>query len=108
MFKAKVDDAAKTTPVFSAETLLEASAPTAHKSSDGSIAPPRLVSDQLVNVFFQEWAPLFPALHRPTFLRSYTEFVIKPDTIEDNHTIAQLNLVFELAALTSEVGVVRV
>ncbi|KMU77189.1 acetate regulatory DNA binding protein FacB [Coccidioides immitis RMSCC 3703] len=27
--------------------------------------PPRLVSDQLLYIFFQEWAPLYPVVHRP-------------------------------------------
>jgi hypothetical protein len=68
-------------------------------------APPRLVSDQLINIFFQEWAPLFPVLHRPTFLRLYEEYVANPDGMEDKKSLAQLNLVFSIAALSSEVRV---
>lgn len=65
-------------------------------------APPRLVSDQMINIFFQEWAPLFPVLHRPTFLRIYEEYVASPDTMADKKSIAQLNLIFGIAALSSD------
>ena len=65
--------------------------------------PPRLVSDQLVNIFFQEWAPLFPVLHRPTFLELYTNYVGNTDAVKDQHSIAQLHLVFGIAALSAEV-----
>ncbi|KAL9592521.1 MAG: hypothetical protein Q9179_006636 [Wetmoreana sp. 5 TL-2023] len=65
-------------------------------------APPRLVSDQMVNIFFQEWAPLFPVLHRPTFLKLYTEYIAEPEVLKDQHSIAQLNLVFGIAALSAE------
>lgn len=64
-------------------------------------APPRLVSDQMINIFFQEWAPLFPVLHRPTFLRTYEEYVANPDAMADKKSIAQLNLIFGIAALSS-------
>jgi hypothetical protein len=66
-------------------------------------APPRLVSDQMINIFFQEWAPLFPILHRPTFLSLYEHYVASPDTMSDKKSIAQLNLVFGIAALSSDV-----
>ena len=64
--------------------------------------PPRLFSDKCVNVYFQEWAPLFPVLHKPTFLRVYEEFVADPDKVKSNHKLAQLYLVFGIAALSSE------
>ncbi|KAJ4993350.1 transcriptional activator protein acu-15 [Stagonosporopsis vannaccii] len=64
-------------------------------------APPRLVSDQMINIFFQEWAPLFPVLHRPTFLGLYEQFVSNPEGLT-NKSIAQLNLCFGIAALSSE------
>jgi hypothetical protein len=66
-------------------------------------APPRLVSDQMINIFFQEWAPLFPILHRPTFLSLYEQYVSSPETMCDKKSIAQLNLVFGIAALSSDV-----
>ncbi|KAI0009873.1 fungal-specific transcription factor domain-containing protein [Xylariaceae sp. FL0662B] len=64
--------------------------------------PPRLFSDRCVNVYFQEWAPLFPVLHKPTFLRLYEEFVADSDKVKNNHKLAQLYLVFSIAALSSE------
>ncbi|KAF2822035.1 hypothetical protein CC86DRAFT_330731 [Ophiobolus disseminans] len=65
-------------------------------------APPRLVSDQMINIFFQEWAPLFPILHRPTFLNLYEQYVSSPDTMTDKKSITELNLVFGIAALSSD------
>lgn len=65
-------------------------------------APPRLVSDQMINIFFQEWAPLFPILHRPTFLSLYEQYVSSPDAMVDKKSIAKLNLVFGIAALSSD------
>lgn len=64
--------------------------------------PPRLFSDKCVNVFFQEWAPLFPVLHKPTFLRVYEEFVADPEKVKNHHKLAQLYLVFSIASLSSE------
>lgn len=63
--------------------------------------PPRLFTDRCVNVYFQEWAPLFPALHKPTFLRIYEEFVADPEKVKCNYKLAQLYLVFSLAGLSS-------
>lgn len=65
--------------------------------------PPRLVSDQIVNIFFQEWAPLFPVLHRPTFLKAYAGYVACPEGVEDQQSIAQLYLVFAIGAVSAEV-----
>lgn len=59
----------------------------------------------MVNIFFQEWAPLFPILHRPTFLALYEQYVASPDTMTDKKSIAQLNLVFGIAALSSDVRI---
>ena len=76
-------------------------------SHDSSKLPPRLVADQLINVFFQEWAPLFPILHRPTFLRLYADYVADPERVRNSHSIAQLNLVLGTAALATEASVER-
>ena len=57
----------------------------------------------MINIFFQEWAPLFPVLHRPTFLKIYTDYVANPECLQDQQSIAQLNLVFGIAALSAEV-----
>ncbi|KAI9830889.1 MAG: hypothetical protein M1826_004319 [Phylliscum demangeonii] len=64
--------------------------------------PPRLVSDQLINIFFQEWAPIFPVLHRPSLLAAYHAFCAHPDAVTDPHTLAQLYLVFSIAAIAGE------
>ncbi|KAI5860150.1 fungal-specific transcription factor domain-containing protein [Durotheca rogersii] len=64
--------------------------------------PPRLFSDRCVNVYFQEWAPLFPVLHKPTFLRLYEEFVSDSEKVKNNHKLAQLYLVFSIASLSSD------
>ena len=58
----------------------------------------------MINVYFQEWAPLFPILHRPTFLNMYADYMINPEGIKDQHIIAQLNLIFSIAALSTEVS----
>lgn len=68
-------------------------------------APPRLVSDQLINIFFQEWAPLYPVVHRPTILRAYEDYVSDRESLGDRRYIGpQLNLIFGIAALSSTVG----
>lgn len=57
----------------------------------------------MINIFFQEWAPLFPVLHRPTFLGLYEQYVSSPEDLADKKSIAQLNLCFGIAALSSDV-----
>jgi len=64
--------------------------------------PPRLFSDRCVNVYFQEWSPLFPVLHKPNFLRVYEEFSADPDKVKNHHKLAQLYLVFCIAALSGD------
>jgi hypothetical protein len=63
-----------------------------------------MFSDRCVNVYFQEWAPLFPVLHKPAFLRLYEEFMSNPDQVTDPHKLAQLYLVFGIAGLSSELS----
>jgi hypothetical protein len=64
--------------------------------------PPRLVSDQLINIFFQEWAPLYPVVHRPTILKAYEQYLNNAESLQRNaHVMAQLNLIFGIAALSS-------
>lgn len=57
----------------------------------------------MINIFFQEWAPLFPVLHRPTLLNIYADYAANPEGLKNQQSIAQLNLVFDLAALSAEV-----
>ena len=68
-------------------------------------APPRVLSDQLITIYFQEWAPLFPILHRPAFLTAYEQYVAGEDRelLGNGHVLAQLYLVFSIASLSSEV-----
>lgn len=75
----------------------------AHERSPAWRAPPRLLSDQLVNIFFQEWAPIFPVLHRPTFLHLYEDFTAAPESMSDKKSLAQLHLVFAIAAQSNNV-----
>jgi hypothetical protein len=62
------------------------------------------VADQLINIYFQEWAPLFPVLHRPSFLTTYEALYTAPDSIRDRHELAQIYLVFSIAARSREVS----
>ena len=61
-----------------------------------------MFTDRCVNVYFQEWAPLFPVIHKPTFLRLYEDYVADPDQVTDHHKLAQLHLLFGIAGLSSE------
>ncbi|KAJ5771373.1 uncharacterized protein N7511_003424 [Penicillium nucicola] len=72
------------------------------KPSQAVKTPPRLVSDQLINIFFQEWAPLYPVVHRPTILKAYEQYLSNAQSLQrDTHAMAQLNLIFGIAALSS-------
>ena len=73
------------------------------KRADFSKIVPCITSDQLINIFFQEWSPLFPVLHRPTFLDIYRGYAADAESIKDPIKVAQLNLVFGTAALANEV-----
>ena len=72
-------------------------------TSTAIYVPPRLVSDQMINIFFQEWAPLFPIVHRSSFLKTYNNYVSNPEKLEDKHAIAQIYLIFDIVAQSSEV-----
>jgi hypothetical protein len=105
-FKRKIQESGKSCPDFNTSAFLCTriqSAPFPQQQSFILNAPSRLASDQMVNIFFQEWAPLFPVLHRPTFLTAYEEFVAGPEELDDNQKLAQLYLVFSIAALSNEV-----
>ncbi|KAJ5901899.1 Transcription factor [Penicillium taxi] len=86
----------------SIRALTKLSAPVSHASNQTVKTPPRLVSDQLINIFFQEWAPLYPVVHRPTMLKAYEQYLNNTESmINDAHAMAQLNLIFGIAALSS-------
>lgn len=106
-FKQKAKVNGKTTVDFDANLLV---ANSQRRNSEAPLtppipiiwkAPPRMVSDQLINIFFQEWAPLFPVLHRPTFLTLYEKYVSDSESVSDKAEIAQLNLVFGIASLST-------
>ncbi|KAK1754489.1 putative transcriptional activator protein acu-15 protein [Echria macrotheca] len=104
-FKRKIQENGKPCSEFNPEAFLHIQGcyPLTPKPVSQSMrVPPRLFSDRCVNVFFQEWAPLFPVLHKPTFLRVYEEFVADPEKVKNNHKLAQLYLVFSIAALSSD------
>ncbi|KAM0295574.1 hypothetical protein ACHAO9_000655 [Fusarium lateritium] len=103
--KRKIQETGKPSTDFNPEAFLhiQGCKSLGPKSSEQSLrAPPRLFSDRCVNVYFQEWAPLFPILHKPTFLHVYEEFVADPEKIKSNHKLAQLYLVFNIAGLSSD------
>ncbi|QPC77342.1 hypothetical protein HYE68_008094 [Fusarium pseudograminearum] len=104
-FKRKIQEAGKPSTDFNTEAFLHVQGckPLGHKSPEQSlVAPPRIFSDRCVNVYFQEWAPLFPILHKPTFLHVYEEFVADPEKVKSGHKLAQLYLVFSIAGLSSD------
>lgn len=103
MLQRKIDNCAKSSGNLSLNTLFEGSksVKSTAASSKTSSAPPRMFSDRAVNIFFQEWAPLFPVLHRPNFLKQYEDYVTKPEAVTDKHKLAQLHLVFSIAGLSS-------
>ena len=108
MFKAKVQECGKScsdfkTDMFFAQTGKETLTPKRDPAPTTPKLPPRMASDQMINIYLQEWAPLFPVLHRPTLLRVYAEYGANPDDIKDKHSIAQLNMIFGIAALSAQV-----
>ena len=66
-----------------------------------------MISDQMINIFFQEWAPLFPVVHRPTVLKAYADYMAEPGAVKDSHSLAVLNLIFGIAALSAEVRIMQ-
>ncbi|POR32622.1 Transcriptional activator protein acu-15 [Tolypocladium paradoxum] len=104
-FKRKLQETGKPCNEFNPEAFLHVQGCpplTTEEPDQSSKVPPRLFSDRCVNVFFQEWAALFPVLHKPTFLRVYEEFVADPEKVRCNYKLAQLYLVFSIAGLSSE------
>ncbi|KAI1861434.1 uncharacterized protein JN550_010814 [Neoarthrinium moseri] len=104
-FKRKIQESGKSCSDFNPEAFLHIQGcyPLVTQPPSSSMRiPPRLFTDRCVNIYFQEWAPLFPVLHKPTFLRIYEEFVADADKMKGSHQVAQLNLVFSIAALSSD------
>ncbi|KAL3422500.1 transcriptional activator protein acu-15 [Phlyctema vagabunda] len=103
-FKCRLQESGKSLAGFKMEAFLNnQTTPVTRPSTPTNFsAPPRMFSDRFVNVFFQEWAPLFPVLHKPTFLRLYEDFVSDPEEVTDHHKLAQLHLVFAIAGLSCD------
>lgn len=103
-YKRKVQEDGKSTTDIDTDRLLATQkaddSPPTPTSTVVFKTPSRMVSDQLVNIFFQEWAPMFPILHRPTFLKLYERYTADSDAVCDKAEIAQLNLVFGIAAIS--------
>jgi hypothetical protein len=103
-FTAKLEEQGRSSSSFSTQALTSLAPTTVHPHSQSPSAPPRLVSDQLINIFFQEWAPLYPVVHRPTILKAYERYLTDQNSLQANqHIITQLNLIFGIAALSSKV-----
>ncbi|KGQ01408.1 hypothetical protein PAAG_11872 [Paracoccidioides lutzii Pb01] len=104
-FASKLEISGKSASGISTDVLLsEAFLPvwSSQDSSPPQRRQPRLITDQLVNIFFQEWAPIYPVLHRPTMLKIYGDYVSDPDAFEnDKYYMAQLNLIFGISAISA-------
>lgn len=104
-FKRKIQETGKSCSDFNPEAFLhiQGSQPLMIGEPPKSMKiPPRMFSDRCVNVYFQEWAPLFPVLHKPTFLRAYEEFIADPEKVKCPSKLTQLYLVFSIAGLSSD------
>jgi hypothetical protein len=104
-FKRKIQETGKSCSDFNPEAFLhiQGSQPLMIGEPPKSMRiPPRMFSDRCVNVYFQEWAPLFPVLHKPTFLRAYEEFIADPEKVKCPSKLTQLYLVFSIAGLSSD------
>ncbi|KAL5042517.1 hypothetical protein BDW71DRAFT_189833 [Aspergillus fruticulosus] len=101
VFTNKLADQGRLAPETSTKALTASPAPITYSRLDQALkTPPRLVSDQLINIFFQEWAPLYPVVHRPTILKAYEQYLSNSESLQGNkHEMAQLNLIFAVAAL---------
>ncbi|KKA30974.1 hypothetical protein TD95_001312 [Thielaviopsis punctulata] len=109
IFKGVLREKARQCPSFDTEVFLhvQGCAPllsenAASPTSSTNAVPPRIFTDKCVNVFFQEWAPLFPVLHKPDFLRTYEDYTLDHDKVKTPYKVAQLHLVFAIASLSSD------
>lgn len=105
MFTSKLEENGQSASSFSTQELTSSPPMISYPVLDQTIkTPPRLVSDQLINIFFQEWAPLYPVVHRPTILKTYDHYLTDADSLSSNkYAAAQLNLIFGIAALSARV-----
>ncbi|KAI9764237.1 MAG: hypothetical protein M1840_008627 [Geoglossum simile] len=106
-FKRKVQEAGKFNIDFSPEDIFKVNPcrwPSRATSPVEMSVPPRVLSDHLITIYFQEWAPLFPILHRPALLAAYDRYVTgeEQDVLRNGHVLAQLYLVFSIASSSGE------
>ncbi|OXV10610.1 hypothetical protein Egran_01628 [Elaphomyces granulatus] len=89
---------------LSTRALTSSPRPVSHLRGQTPGTVPRLVSDGLIHIFFQEWAPFYPVVHQPTVLKYYDNYLTgDTDSVQANsHVVAQLNLIFGIAALSSK------
>ncbi|KAL4806662.1 fungal-specific transcription factor domain-containing protein [Aspergillus unguis] len=101
VFTTKLAGQGRLAPETSTKALTASPTPISQSRLDQALkTAPRLVSDQLINIFFQEWAPLYPVVHRPTILKAYEQYLSNSETFQGNkHEVVQLNLIFAVAAL---------
>jgi hypothetical protein len=90
---------------LSTRALTSSPRPVSHLRGQTPGTVPRLVSDGLIHIFFQEWAPFYPVVHQPTVLKYYDNYLTgDTESVQANsHVVAQLNLIFGIAALSSKV-----
>lgn len=102
----KIQETGNPCSAFDTEALLNLqSDPSNGLRSDFSqipFIPPRHFSEKCMNIFCQEWAPLFPILNMVSFRRLYREYIMNPEKMADNDNLTQLHLVFAIAALSSK------
>jgi hypothetical protein len=89
-------------PVLAEETISARRAVKSGGIKTKELVPGRMTTDRLVNIFLQEFAPLFPILHSPTILALYEEYVGNAGRMKDAKGSAQLNLVFAISGLSSQ------
>ncbi|GAO47481.1 hypothetical protein G7K_1687-t1 [Saitoella complicata NRRL Y-17804] len=107
-FDLKVEDAL----LLSADIIVANNAPVVHLPPPSSSAiarrnsfhdglpvlPPRAFADQLVQSYFQNWQPLFPLLHKPTFFKTYEALYARGAPCTDPCWLAHLYLVFAISS----------
>jgi Fungal specific transcription factor domain len=102
-FKRRAQETHRGSVGFNVDAML-AVQPSNHVCSQMCTSTPALMlSDRLVNTFFQEFAPLFPILHRPSFLGIYNEYIVSPSSITDKNALAMVNFAFAIASLSKHV-----
>lgn len=102
-FARKISQSGDSCPEINAQLFKSRPAPCGTLGSPSTF-PPRLQSDQYINIFFQEWAPLLPILRRPSILKFYEQYLADPEAgkwHENKQAVAQLYLIFDIAAVSS-------